>query len=169
VIVIVSGLSGSGKTTVGMVLADKLGWPFADADTFHSQANIAKMSAGIPLTDADRAPWLRAVGHWMDVKIAAGHPGVITCSALKRVYRDALLDGRPAASMIFLEVSRDELARRLLARHGHFFHENMLDSQFAAFEPPAANERVHLVREEGGPQQTAADIMTVLWPDAKTT
>ena len=163
-----AGVAGSGKTTTGALLAETLGWPFADADSFHPAANIAKMRAGIPLTDADREPWLRAVGRWMDDEIAAGHSGVITCSALKRGYRDQLLAGRPAARMILLEVDKDELVRRLTSRRGHFFHEELLDSQLAAFEPPTPDEHVRLVSEEGGPAKTVARIIALLWPEGRT-
>jgi carbohydrate kinase (thermoresistant glucokinase family) len=120
-ILIVAGVSGSGKTTVGSMLAGRLGWRFADADGFHPAANIAKMRAGIPLTDDDRWPWLRAIGAWMDERIRTGESAVVTCSALKRAYRDELLDGRPQAHLVFLAVDRDVVARRLTARHGHFF------------------------------------------------
>ena len=117
-ILIVAGVSGSGKTTVGALLAGRLRWRFADADTFHPEANIAKMRAGIPLTDTDREPWLRAITDWMDEQIAAGQSAVITCSALKRVYRERLLAGRPSATMVFLEVSQDVLEQRRLLRDG---------------------------------------------------
>ena len=99
-ILIVAGVAGSGKTTVGALLAGRLRWRFADADTFHPEANIVKMRAGVPLTDEDREPWLRAVNLWIDTRIAEGQSGVITCSALKRAYREDLLDGRPSATMI---------------------------------------------------------------------
>ena len=135
-IVLVAGVSGSGKTTVGMLLAARLGWPFADGDSFHPAANVAKMRAGQPLTDADRWPWLAAIGAWMDERIAAGQSAVLACSALKRSYRAALLDGRPAARMVLLALSRDQAAERLRARHGHFFPAGLLDSQFAALEMP---------------------------------
>ena len=104
-ILIVAGVAGSGKTTVGALLAGRLRWRFADADTFHPEANIAKMRAGIPLTDADREPWLNAITGWMDERIAAGQSAVVTCSALKRAYRDELLAGRPAVTMVFLMVA----------------------------------------------------------------
>jgi gluconokinase len=165
VILIVAGVAGSGKTTVGALLAGQLRWPFADADTFHPEANVAKMRAGIPLTDADRQPWLRAVAEWMDARIASGESAVVTCSALKRAYRDLLLDGRPTATMVFLQVSRDVLDRRLMARHGHFFPEKLLDSQLAALEPPTPDERVRTVLAEGDSAQTAATIIALLWPD----
>jgi carbohydrate kinase (thermoresistant glucokinase family) len=164
VILIVAGVSGSGKTTVGALLAGRLHWRFADADTFHPAANIAKMRAGIPLTDEDRQPWLRAVGDWIDARRAAGEPAVITCSALKRAYRDELLAGRPDATMVFLMVSRPELERRLASRPGHFFPEKLLDSQLAALEPPGPGERVRTVTEDGDAARTAAEIIALLWP-----
>jgi gluconokinase len=165
VILIVAGVAGSGKTTVGALLAGRLRWRFADADTFHPEANIAKMRAAIPLSDEDRRPWLRAVQDWMDTRIADGQSGVITCSALKRAYRAELLDGRPAATMIFLMVSKEVLDRRLLTRPGHFFPEKLLASQLAALEPPTPDEqRVQTVLAEGDAPQTAAKIIAALWP-----
>lgn len=166
-ILIVAGVAGSGKTTVGALLAGRFGWPFADADTFHPAANVAKMHAGIPLTDADREPWLQAITDWMDALIAQGRSGVVTCSALRRVYRDRLLIGRPAAVMVFLQVSREELDRRLRARPGHFFPGTLLGSQLDALEPPAPDERVKTVLAEGDPEQTAAKVIAVLWPDGE--
>ncbi len=163
-ILIVAGVAGSGKTTVGALLAGRLRWRFADADTFHSEANVAKMRAGIPLTDADREPWLHAITDWMDERIAAGQSAVVTCSALKRAYRDELLAGRPAATMVFLQVSREVLERRLMSRPGHFFPEKLLDSQLAALEPPAPGERVQTVLDEGDAAQTAAKVIATLWP-----
>jgi gluconokinase len=165
VIVIVAGVAGSGKTTIGTQLARRLGWRFADADSFHPAANVAKMRAGIPLTDEDRAPWLRRITGWMDGLIAAGQSGVVTCSALKRRYRDDLLIGRPAATMVFLEVDRDELIYRLGHRLGHFFPEGLLDSQLAAVEPPAPGERIVVVPEHGDAGLVVAEIVTRLGLD----
>jgi carbohydrate kinase (thermoresistant glucokinase family) len=164
VILIVSGVAGSGKTTVGVMLAQALHWHFEDADTFHSEANVAKMHAGIPLTDEDRAPWLRALADWMDAQIAAGRSCVLACSCLKRAYRDLLLSGRPAAQMVFLHVDRDILERRLAARQGHFFPQKLLASQLHSLEPPIPEERVYTVRPESGALQTSAKILTLLWP-----
>jgi gluconokinase len=164
VILIVAGVAGSGKTTVGALLAGRLRWRFADADTFHPEANVAKMHAGIPLTDADREPWLCAVTDWMDERIAAGQSGVVTCSALKRAYRDRLLNGRPMATMVFLQVSREVLEQRLATRPGHFFPGKLLDSQLEALEPPGPDERVHTVLAERDSATTAAQIIAVLWP-----
>jgi gluconokinase len=162
-ILMVAGVSGSGKTTVGALLAGRLGWQFADADAFHPAANIAKMAAGIPLTDADRQPWLHAITAWMDERIALGASAVVTCSALKRAYRDDLLRGRPQARMIFLSVDREEVARRLAARHGHFFPSGLLSSQFDALEPPQPDEpRVTVVRSGPDPQETVTAIIAVV-------
>jgi gluconokinase len=166
-ILIVAGVSGSGKTTVGAMLAGRLGWPFADADDFHPAANIEKMRAGIPLTDEDRWPWLRAVEAWMDERIAAGESAVLGCSALKRSYRDMLLGGRPQAQMIFLDVDPEELARRLAARHGHFFPEKLLGTQLDALDPPQPDEHVISVVEADEPAGTVASIIAILWPDGK--
>jgi gluconokinase len=162
-ILIVAGVSGSGKTTVGELLAGRLGWRFADADAFHAAASIAKMAAGIPLTDADRRPWLHAITAWMDERIARGESAVVTCSAIKRAYRDELLGGRPEARMIFLSVDRDEAARRLATRPRHFFGAGLLGTQFDALEPPQPGEpRVTVVLSGHDPEQTVAAIIAVV-------
>ena len=163
-IVIVAGVSGSGKTTVGALLAGRLGWRFADGDDLHPAANVAKMRAGIPLTDTDRRPWLRAIAVWMDECIGRGEDAVVACSALRRRSRDLLLDGRPAARMVFLAVDQEVLARRLAARHGHFFPEKLLSSQFDALEPPAPDERVLTVVPADTPAATVDSIIAVIWP-----
>jgi gluconokinase len=161
-IVLLAGVSGSGKTTVGSVLAERLGWTFADGDSFHSAANVAKMRAGQPLTDDDRWPWLGAIAAWMDERIAAGQSAVVACSALKRAYRAVLLDGRPAARMVFLQVSHDQDAGRLTVRRGHFFPAGLLDSQFAALEMPQDSERILVLNAQGRPDGVVADIMAAL-------
>jgi gluconokinase len=135
-IVLVGGVAGSGKTTVGQFLADRLHWRFADADAFHSPANIAKMRSGVPLTDADRKPWLDAITAWISERTAAGESAVAGCSALKQRYRDQLLNGHPEVRMAFLELSRELAHARLAARHGHFFTAALMDSQFAELELP---------------------------------
>ena len=161
-IVIVAGVSGSGKTTVGALLAGRLGWQFADADDFHPAANVEKMRAGIPLTDADRGPWLRVIGAWMDERIARGEDAVVGCSALKRSYRDLLLGGRPEARMVFLAPDREVLARRMAARHGHFFPEQLLGTQLDALEPPGPDERVLTVVPADDPAATVTSIIALL-------
>jgi gluconokinase len=161
-ILIVAGVSGCGKTTMGALLAGRLGWRFADADDFHPAANVAKMRSGIPLTDADRLPWLRTIGAWMDRRIAAGESAVVACSALKRSYRDLLLSGRPSAVIVLLDVPRAELERRLTSRHGHFFPEQLLDSQLAALEPLGPGERVLMVPVTGDSGETADKVLAAL-------
>ncbi len=163
-ILIVAGVSGSGKTTVGALLAGRLHWRFADADTFHPPENVDKMRDGIPLSDEDRQPWLRAIEDWMDALMVAGQSGVVTCSALKRLYRDQLLAGRPDATMVFLQVSRSVLERRVSARPDHFFPRQLLDSQINALEPPASGERVITVLAEGDSAETAATAMEAVFP-----
>jgi gluconokinase len=160
--VILAGVSGSGKTTVGRLLADRMGWPFADGDSFHPAANVAKMAAGIPLTDDDRWPWLAAIGAWMDARIAAGGSGVVACSALKRRYRDVLLDGRPDVRLVFLDVGRDEDLARLRARRGHFFPAGLLDSQFADLEPPAPDEGALVLAARETPDALVSAIISGL-------
>jgi gluconokinase len=161
-ILIVAGVSGCGKTTMGALLAGRLGWRFADADDFHPAANVAKMRSGIPLTDADRLPWLRTIGAWMDRRIAVGESAVVACSALKRSYRDLLLSGRPSAVIVLLDVPRAELERRLTSRHGHFFPEQLLDSQLAALEPLGPGERVLMVPVTGDSGETADKVLAAL-------
>jgi gluconokinase len=160
--VILGGVSGSGKTTVGRLLADRLGWPFADGDSFHPAANVAKMTAGIPLTDDDRWPWLAAIGAWMDARIAAGGSGVVACSALKRRYRDVLRQDRPEVRLVFLEVSHDEDLTRLRARSGHFFPAALMDSQFADLEPPVPAEGVLVLAARRSPDELVSAIISGL-------
>ena len=161
-IVVVAGVSGSGKSTVGALLAGRLGWPFADGDSFHPAENVAKMASGIPLTDDDRWPWLAAIGAWMDERITAGESGVLACSALKLAYREVLLDGRSAARMVFLHVGHDIDAIRLAARHGHFFPPRLLDSQFDNLEVPRPAEGALVVPADGTPDELVAAIISGL-------
>jgi gluconokinase len=162
-ILIVAGVAGSGKTTVGQLIATQLGWEFADGDDFHSQGNIAKMRSGQPLSDAERFPWLADIGGWMDAEIAAGKSAVVACSGLARRYRAALLAGRPLVQIAFLEVSRDEAFERLHERHGHFFGEQMVSSQFAELEEPQPDEeRTHPIPSDRPPGQLADHIIALL-------
>ncbi|MFB9407448.1 MULTISPECIES: gluconokinase [Dactylosporangium] len=158
------GVAGTGKTTVGGLLAGRLGWQYAEADDFHPVANVEKMAAGTPLTDADRRPWLDAIGAWIDERAAAGESGVVTCSGLKRAYRDRLRHGRPQVRVVFLEGSRELITRRLTARHGHFMRVEMLDSQFADLEPPTPDEGVTEVSVEPPPGEIVAAILRT-YPD----
>jgi gluconokinase len=156
-VLVVMGVSGSGKTTVGSLLAGRLGWPYAEADAFHSEANVAKMAAGHPLTDDDRWPWLAAIAGWIDDRIARHESGVVTCSALKRVYRDVLR--RPEVAFVHLQGSQELIARRLAARHGHFFRAEMLASQFADLEPAEPDENVVSVPIGGTPAEIVETIL----------
>ncbi|ROR89712.1 gluconokinase [Nocardioides aurantiacus] len=137
-LVVVMGVSGSGKSTVGAALAQRLGVPYADADDFHPDANIAKMSAGHALDDTDRGPWLDAVGAWLADHDASG--GVMSCSALKVAYRDQLRHHAPRAELVHLEGTREVIARRQASRPGHFMPASLLDSQFATLEPLGPHE-----------------------------
>jgi len=139
-VVLVMGVSGSGKTTVGETLAERTGWPFVDADLLHPQSNIDKMEAGIPLTDADRFPWLELVADWIGRQHEAGLPGVVACSALRRAYRDVLRKADPSLRIVYLQASRDLLVQRLRERKGHFFPRILLDSQLATLEEPGPDE-----------------------------
>ncbi len=130
------GVSGAGKTTVGQRLADALGWDFADGDDFHPDANVEKMRRGVPLTDADRWPWLRAIRAFIEERLATDEPAVVACSALKAAYREVLLDGNDGAQIVYLKGSYALLRRRMEARTDHFFDAEMLDSQFEALEEP---------------------------------
>jgi gluconokinase len=161
-VILIAGVSGSGKSTVGGLLAERLGWDYAEADAFHSPANVAKMRAGHPLTDADRAPWLRAIAAWIDGRLDSGRPGVVSCSALKRAYRDQLTGGRLAVRTVMLDGDRDVIAERMRKRHGHFFGAGLLDSQFADLERPAPDEHVLTVPITDSPDETVARIMKSL-------
>jgi gluconokinase len=138
--VVVMGVSGSGKTTVGEALAVALGWRFVEGDAFHPPANVAKMSAGIPLDDADREPWLRALAAEIARDEAAGRSSVIGCSSLKRAYRDILRSGAPRVRFLHVHGDTEILAERVSHRPGHFFPAALLESQLAALEPLAADE-----------------------------
>lgn len=138
-LVVVMGVSGSGKSTVGAALAQRLRVPFGDADDFHPQANIDKMSAGHALDDDDRRPWLAAIGEWLGHR-AGTTGGVVTCSALKRAYRDQIREAAPDVLFVHLAGSRDVIARRQASRPGHFMPASLLDSQFATLEPLGADE-----------------------------
>lgn len=140
-IMLLMGVSGCGKTTVGEQLAERLGWPYQEGDALHPPANVAKMAGGMPLTDADRLPWLAAVAAWIDTRRAAGESGVVSCSALKRAYRQLLVGDRPDVRLVYLQGTRDQLAERLAARTGHFMPAGLLDSQLATLEEPTAAEQ----------------------------
>ena len=134
------GVAGSGKSTVGEALAQRLGWLYEDGDKFHPASNVAKMSAGHPLTDEDRWPWLRAIADEIDRLSAAGVRSVVACSGLRRVYRDILVHGRSDIRLVYLDGTQDLIADRLRRREGHFMPPGLLTSQFGTLESPAADE-----------------------------
>lgn len=163
-LIVVMGVSGSGKTTVARLLADRLGLPYAEADDFHPAANIAKMSAGIPLDDEDRAPRLRALGGWLGAHGRAGSGGVVTCSALKRGYRDILRAGCPDIFFLHLDGSHQLVEHRLAARTGHFMPASLLDSQYALLEPLQADEHGAVLDVGPTPEHLVEKAVELLRP-----
>jgi gluconokinase len=156
------GVAGSGKSAVAERLAATLGWSFAEGDAFHPRANVEKMARATPLNDEDRAPWLDALARWMTSEATAGRSGVVACSALKRAYRDRLRLAWPSLRLVFLDVARPELERRLVARTGHFFPGALLESQLATLEPPQDDERAIVVRvDAAGPSVEAIVALVV--------
>jgi|FEC22Drversion2_1045045.scaffolds.fasta_scaffold00555_10 ribose 5-phosphate isomerase A len=139
-VLVIMGVSGVGKTTIARELAARLGWPFEEGDSMHPEANVAKMHAGMPLTDADRRPWLESVAAWIDGQRAARQPGIITCSALKRSYRDIVVGNRPEVRLVYLRGGHDLIAARLAGRSGHFMPPSLLQSQIDTLEEPTADE-----------------------------
>ncbi|UNZ18321.1 gluconokinase [Streptomyces sp. 891-h] len=149
-VVVVMGVAGTGKTTVGRLLAEALGVPYAEADAFHPPANVAKMSAGTPLDDTDRAPWLDAIGAWAHGR--EGRGGVVSCSALKRAYRDRLRAAAPGIVFVHLTGDRALIGRRMAERADHFMPVALLDSQFATLEPLAPDEPGVVIDVAPGPE-----------------
>lgn len=153
---IVMGVSGSGKSTIASGLAERLGWTFEDGDRFHPPGNVAKMSAGHPLTDEDRRPWLQAIADEIGRVCRAGGHLVVACSALKRAYRDVLVGARTDVRFVFLDGSPALIADRLARRKGHFMPPGLLDSQFRTLEPPQADEQAITVPIDA-PVETIVD------------
>jgi gluconokinase len=147
-VVVVMGVASSGKTSLGERLAKRLGWPFRDADSFHPPENVAKMSGGTPLNDDDRKPWLAAIAAWIDDLRATGKNGIVTCSALKKRYRDIIVGDRPDVALVYLKGSRELIGGRMAARQHHFMPPALLDSQFAVLEEPGDDERPLVVPVE---------------------
>jgi gluconokinase len=157
-VIILMGPTGAGKTTVGEILSRELGWEFADADSFHSPANVEKMSKGIGLTDEDRKPWLAALRRKIDQWIAAGENGILACSALKEAYRRELNAG-PQVKWVYLKGTFDELTQRVEARQGHYAKKDLVVSQFAALEEPKDAVTIDVSRS---PEEIAADVRRTL-------
>jgi gluconokinase/shikimate kinase len=156
------GVSGCGKTTVAAILARRLGWPFEEGDTLHPQSNIEKMSAGHPLTDDDRRPWLAKIAGWVGERLDNRENGLITCSALKRTYRDAINRRGSGVVFVYLAGSKEAIAARLAARQGHFMPSLLLDSQFADLEEPAPDEPAIRVEIGPAPEVVAEDVIEKL-------
>jgi carbohydrate kinase (thermoresistant glucokinase family) len=161
-ILVVMGVSGSGKTTIGERLAARLGWPYQEGDALHPPANVAKMHSGTPLDDADRWPWLQTIAARIDEWRARGSPGVVTCSALKRRYRDVLIGDRPDVRLVYLKGSKDEIGSRLTGRQGHFMPAKLLQSQFDALEEPGPDERPVTVSVDGTPDEIVDRVIAAL-------
>jgi carbohydrate kinase (thermoresistant glucokinase family) len=161
-VIVVMGVSGSGKSTIAAMLAHRLHWVYEDADWFHPKSNVEKMHHGEPLTDEDRWPWLHSIAAWIDQTRNAGHHGIVACSALKRPYRDILIGARTDVRLVFLKGARDLIARRIAARDDHFMPASLLDSQFAALEPPDPTERPIVVPIEPHPRDIVDHIVRAL-------
>jgi gluconokinase len=159
---VVMGVSGSGKSTIAERLAARLGWRYEDGDKFHPPANVAKMSAGHPLTDDDRWPWLQAIADEIDRTCEASERAVIACSALRHAYRDILVHGRDDIRIVFLNGTQDLIADRLAARKGHFMPPGLLTSQFKTLEPPQPGERPITVSIDTSVENIVDDIIRQL-------
>jgi gluconokinase len=163
--VVVMGVSGVGKSTVAKGMSTLLGWTYAEGDAFHPEANVIKMASGHPLTDEDRWPWLRAIGDWMSAEIALGRSAVVTCSALRRVYRDLLREGRPEVVFCHLSAGEDLISDRMSHRKDHYMPASLLPSQLATLEPLESDEPGTLVSVEGDAAQVIARAVSALGLD----
>ncbi len=160
--IVVMGVSGSGKSTIASMLAQRLHWVYEDGDWFHPQSNVEKMHHGEPLNDEDRWPWLHAIAEWIDATRHAGGHGVVACSALKRAYRDVLIGDRRDVRLVFLKGDRELIARRIAARADHFMPTTLLDSQFATLQEPQADERPIVVSIVPHPREIVEAIVSEL-------
>jgi gluconokinase len=161
-VVIVMGVSGSGKSTIGSLLAGRLQWEFEDGDWFHSPANVEKMHKGVALTDEDRWPWLDSIAAWIDRTRHEGGHGIIACSVLKRRYRDVLIGDRTDVRLVYLEGSEELIARRIATRHEHFMPPSLLHSQFSALEEPGPDENPITISIAPRPSEIVAQILSAL-------
>ncbi|MFJ4207136.1 gluconokinase [Paenarthrobacter sp. NPDC089675] len=156
-VLVIMGVSGSGKSTVAGVLAGKLGWDLAEGDDLHPEANVAKMHSGQALTDEDRWPWLGIISDWIKERTASGTPAIITCSALKKKYRDVLRGDNVV--FVFLQGSKDKISDRLASRHGHFMPPSLLESQFEALEEPTGDENYISLCVSASPAEEADEVI----------
>jgi ribose 5-phosphate isomerase A len=157
-VLVIMGVSGAGKTTIAKELAARLGWAFEEGDALHPDVNVAKMHAGIPLTDEDRLPWLERVAGWIDAQRAKKEPGIITCSALKRDYRRIIIGDRPEVRLVYLRGGKNLMAEHLAGRHGHFMPSSLLQSQIDTLEEPDPSEDPLIIDEGASPERTPAQI-----------
>ncbi len=162
IVIVVMGVSGSGKSTVAELLAGRLGWHFAEADEFHSPANVEKMRSGVALTDEDRAPWLASIAEFIDVARASEAPTVVTCSALKRRYRDVIVGSRPDVALVYLRGDYGTVAQRMAERAHHYMPVSLLKSQFDALEEPGADERSIAEDIRRSPQEIVERVLAAL-------
>lgn len=161
-VLVVMGVSGSGKSTIAAMLAHRLGWIYEDGDWLHPKSNIEKMHHGEPLDDADRLPWLHAIADWIDATRRSGNHGIVACSALKRAYRDILIGPRRDVRLVFLQGDRGLIAQRIAARADHFMPPGLLDSQFETLEVPQADERPIVVSIAPHPREIVENIVQKL-------
>ncbi|MEO3786783.1 gluconokinase [Actinocorallia sp. B10E7] len=161
-VVVVMGVSGSGKTTVGRMLAERLGVEYAEGDEFHPAGNVAKMASGLPLDDEDRCPWLSAIAGWIAERLRSGRGGVVSCSALKYRYRDVLRQAGPGVRFLHLDVDRETTAARVARRTGHFMPVSLVESQFEALEPLRPDEQGGVVDAGSPPEETVENAVALL-------
>jgi len=159
-VLVIMGVSGSGKSTVAAILAGQLGWDLEEGDDLHPDENVAKMAAGTPLNDEDRQPWLETISSWIVEHVMADVPGIITCSALKRRYRDILRENNVV--FVYLTGSKDLIGRRLAARLDHYMPASLLDSQVATLEPPEEDENAITIDAGRSPAEEAAEVVARL-------
>jgi gluconokinase len=160
--IVVMGVSGSGKSTVAAGLVDRLGWEFAEGDDFHPPANVAKMRNGVPLDDDDRWPWLRTLAAWIGEHEQAGKSVVVTCSALKRSYRDLLRDGHPSVWFAHVTADAEQIRDRVQRRTGHYMPPSLLDSQLATLEPLQDDEPGASISGAGQPDEVVDELLATL-------
>ena len=165
-VVVVMGVSGTGKSTIAAALAARLGWAYEDADWFHPPSNIEKMHAGHALTDDDRWPWLQGIAAWIDATRKAGGRGVIACSALKRAYRDVLVNDRRDVRIVYLKGERELIAHRFALRHGHFMPASLLESQFATLQEPREDEHPIVLSTDAPPPDIVDRVIERLGVDS---
>jgi len=168
-VLVLMGVSGSGKSTIAAELQRVLGWPFQEGDDLHPPANVEKMRSGHPLNDDDRRPWLEAVARWIDARLAAGEPGIITCSNLKRAYRRITIGDRRGVTLVYLKGRPGLIQGRIAARTHRYMPASLLQSQFDTLEEPGADEHPLVVPVEGTPAETAARLLELFAARNETT